>query len=343
MPRWLRGSWGRLSVALLLSLLLHFWLVGGLRFTMPERDEPIVVQLVNPPPAKPMPHPGVAKKSPPPSKPRLRPPPHTETLPEPLPAEETSTAQPSSEPTAEKLPSNPELPGGEEPGPVVEQPYVLPEEEKLPPPPRHVEIDFEILRKGGRAGVERQKFQVADDGSYLLESVIEPKGLLALALSDLTQKSAGVVTEKGLRPLNYLYQYGRNTDKAQKADFDWQTGIVSMGTSTKRRTAELREGAQDMLSFMYQFMFVPPLQEMQLAITNGKKLRVYDYQFEGEETLETKAGKLRSWHIGRSSGKGEEKIELWLAVDYHYLPVKISNTEEDGTLTERIVTRLQFE
>jgi len=226
---------------------------------------------------------------------------------------------------------------------VVEQPYVLPEEEKLPPPPRHVEIDFEILRKGGRAGVERQKFQVADDGSYLLESVIEPKGLLALALSDLTQKSAGVVTEKGLRPLNYLYQYGRNTDKAQKADFDWQTGIVSMGTSTKRRTAELREGAQDMLSFMYQFMFVPPLQEMQLAITNGKKLRVYDYQFEGEETLETKAGKLRSWHIGRSSGKGEEKIELWLAVDYHYLPVKISNTEEDGTLTERIVTRLQFE
>jgi len=82
---------------------------------------------------------------------------------------------------------------------------------------------------------------------------------------------------------------------------------------------------------------------MQLAITNGKKLRVYDYQFEGEETLETKAGKLRSWHIGRSSGKGEEKIELWLAVDYHYLPVKISNTEEDGTLTERIVTRLQFE
>ncbi|HQR51431.1 MAG TPA: DUF3108 domain-containing protein, partial [Methylophilaceae bacterium] len=280
MPRWLRGNWSRLFLALLLSLLAHLWLAGGLRFMMPEWDkaDPIVVRLVNPP-AKPVPPPAVAAKKPLTARPKPQPlpPPSTEPLPD-APEETTPVAQDLRTGDERSLPLEAEetLPAAQEPpiangqSPVLAtQPYILPEEEKLPPPPRHVEIDFQVLRKGGKAGVEHQKYQVADDGSYLLQSVIEPKGLLALALSDLVQKSTGTVTENGLRPSNYLYQYGRNTDKAQKADFDWKTGMVTMGTRAKQRTAELREGAQDMLSFMYQFMFVPPLQEMQLAITNG--------------------------------------------------------------------------
>ena len=103
------------------------------------------------------------------------------------------------------------------------------------------------------------------------------------------------------------------------------------------------DGAQDLMSFMYQFMFVPPLQEMQLAITNGKRLKTYAYGFDGEETLQTPFGEVRCLHIGRAGGDGEEKTDLWLAADYHYLPVKISKTEKDGTVLERIATRLQVE
>jgi Protein of unknown function (DUF3108) len=343
--RRLRNNWSRLLAALLLSLLVHLWLAGGLRLVMPEQNEadPIVVRLVNPPPVKPAPPPAEAPKPEVVAKPKPQPAPQAKPAPR---AEPTPPLEPEALPlpslAAATLPE-PEPPREVEQAPVVEQPYIPAEEEKLPPPPRHVEIDFQILRKGGTAGVERQKYQVADDGSYVLQSKIEPKGLLTLFVSNLVQKSEGMVTERGLRPSSFLYQYGNNADKSRAVTFDWQAGTVTMEAGSKRRTAELLEGAQDMMSFMYQFMFVPPLQEMRLAVTNGKKLKIYEYYFEGEEMLDTGVGKLRTWRIGRSSGDGEEKTELWLAVDYHYLPVKIDITEKDGTLTERVASRLQIE
>jgi len=90
-------------------------------------------------------------------------------------------------------------------------------------------------------------------------------------------------------------------------------------------------------------MFEPPLVKVRLAVTNGKKLSQYTYSFEGESTLSTKIGDMRTLHIAKSSGEGEEKTELWLAPDYHYLPVKIRKTEKDGKLYEQIVTRLSTE
>ena len=344
-----RDNWGRLLVALLLSLLAHLWLAGGLRFAMPEQEQAdlIVVRLVNPPPIRHAPPsdkpPVVARQKP---KSTAKPAPQPEA--EPLAEAETSPAsvstqpaEPSPPPVAE--PQEQETSRVEEPAAVAEQPFTPPEEEKLPPPPRHVEIDFQVMRKGGTAGVERQKYQVADDGSYVLQSEIEPKGMLALVLSDLVQKSEGMVTEHGLRPSSFLYQYGNKASMERRVSFDWQAGTVTMESGAKRRTAALQDGAQDMMSFMYQFMFVPPLQEMHLAVTNGKKLKIYEYYFEGEEMLDTRVGKLRTWHLGRRSGDGDEKTELWVAVDYYYLPVKISMTEKDGTLTDRIVTRLLAE
>jgi hypothetical protein len=90
-------------------------------------------------------------------------------------------------------------------------------------------------------------------------------------------------------------------------------------------------------------MFVPPLTQMEVSMTNGKKLSHYVYTFEGEESVNTKLGDLRSLHIAKSKGESEEKTELWLAIDYHYLPIKIRMTEKGGKLYEQTVTRLSTE
>jgi hypothetical protein len=183
-------------------------------------------------------------------------------------------------------------------------------------------------------------YKVLPDGSYVLKSEVGAKGLASLFLGKLKQQSEGMVTEQGLRPSSYFYQYGDNEDKMQRASFNWQAGELTMQNGKKTKTAPLVEGTQDLLSFMYQFMFVPPLEQMQLSIASGKKLGIYDYGFEGEETLSTKMGELRTIHIFRSRGDGDEKTELWLAVDYHYLPVKVRQTEKDGSVIEQIATRI---
>jgi len=343
MPYWLRGNWSRLLVALLLSLLAHLWLAGGLHFAMPvwEENEPIVVRLVNPPPAK-LAAPSVTAK-PAAAKPRPRPAPQLKPAPpaepSPSPAPEVS---PQPQPSAAMEPT-PEPPKAEEHAAVEEQPAMPAEEEKLPPPPHHVEIDFQVVRNGITAGVVRHSYLASEDGSYALNSAIEPQGVLSLFVSHLMESSTGQITEHGLTPSIYVYQYGSNPDKTRKATFDWQGKTLTMESKGRHQSVELQDGAQDVLSFMYQFMFVPPLQEMQLAITNGKNYHIYDYLFEGEETLETKIGPLRTWHMAQSSGNGEEKKELWVATDYHFLPVRIRITDKDGAVMEGTVTRLQME
>ncbi len=344
----------RLLLAFLLSALVHVWMVGGLEGWLPDMEPsgstPIRVELaplsVPSPAAKPMTAKAAEPTTPAPPKAATKPV-QQEAAIEPEPDRPSELPVPS--PVGMAEPPAPEVaPPSPSPAPPPVAAAVEPEPPEAPEPaprvPARVAIDYQILRKGGVAGVEHHSYQAGEDGRYELTSLAEAKGLLALAVSDLLQRSEGQVTPSGLRPSSYLYQYGKNTDKAQKATFDWQGGTLVMEVGSRRRqTAELHEGTQDLMSFMYQFMFVPPLQEMRLAVTNGKKLKIYHYGFEGEETLETVMGALRTLRIGKSGSDGEEKTEIWLAADYHYLPVKISKTEKDGTVTERIATRLQIQ
>lgn len=341
--------------ALLISLIVHLTLIA--RVSWFEWSKPIGVPIMVELAPTPLPKAPLQKTAMPASKPKAnKPAPITQPKPvEPSPAEPPPQAEPL--PIAELPPPMPETPVAVVPMLEREMPAPIamlqvegdgadlpqPSEETLPTPPSHVEIEYRILRKGGVAGVERHSYQAGEDGRYILTSIAEPKGLLALALSDLTQKSEGAVTEQGLKPATFIYRYGKNPDKAQRATFNWETGKLLMETGSRRQEVPLTDGVQDLMSFMYQFMFVPPLQEMQLAITNGKRLKTYAYGFDGEETLQTPFGEVRCLHIGRTGDDGEEKTDLWLAADYHYLPVKISKTEKDGTVLERIATRLQVE
>ena len=205
-----------------------------------------------------------------------------------------------------------------------------------------LEMDFDIRRNGdkGTAGNTHISYTQEDDGSYVLKSLSEARGFAALFFSGLVQTSAGVVTNKGLKPATFTYQYGDNVDKSRHATFDWQTAKITLQNKSGTDTVDLPAGTQDMLSFMYQFRFVPPLNEMSLSVTNGRKVRVYEYGFEGEDTVQTKLGALRSLHISRHGDEGEQKAELWLAIDYQFLPVKIRITEKDGNVIEQIVTRI---
>ena len=207
---------------------------------------------------------------------------------------------------------------------------------------QHVETEFEVLRGSNTAaaGVTRIVFNIDANGHYSIISTTQAKGFASLFFGNLTQKSEGSVTADGLKPDFYSYQYGSDAKKSQTANFDWANNILHMHSSRGDSSAKLVTGTQDFLSFMYQFMFMPPLDSMQITMTNGKRLRTYAYSFEGEETVTTKLGELKTVHLLKSSGD-EEKTEVWLASDYQYLPVRIRKTEKDGTVIEQIAADIQ--
>ncbi len=357
------NRWGRLdrntamwrvAVALMLSLLLHFIVLGFIHIDLsvfkPEQDfvEVRFAHLVKPPPpiaeipkeAKPAPAPLEAPL------PEIKPP-------EPVPEAQSSAmvlpdASPQPELESEELPQK--LSELEAPEPVEEikpEPVmtdITSEGNPLDPDVRpfdDVETDFDILRgiDGYKVGQTKIRYQ-ARDGGYLLISESEAKGFASLFLSGkLIQRSEGRVTERGLQPQEFLYQYGKS-GKKQRALFDWDTRRLTLETDKGAQKGRLPKDTQDLMSFMYQFMFVPPLQEMQLNITNGKRLKAYGYSFVGEVDLSTKLGVVRAMHLENINDDGDEKNEIWLAVDYRFLPVKIRKTEKDGSVIEQVMTNI---
>lgn len=358
-PRWQFASYRRLAIAFALSLLLHLFLIGKFYFKLPDLNEGrhvIEARLVL---SKP-----VEARSPVEAMPIIK----QDVLPTPTP---TPTPLPPEEALVEDVLSPPETLA---PAEVVAtpQPAALPpqsddvvtniesevvdnriEEAGLivnKDPYRYVETEFDVytdkepLLSSSSAGKAKMLFQILPNGEqYQIKSLIQANGLAALFMPDLLQTSDGYLDRFGLQPVHYLYQFGDKKNKTFSADFDWESKKINLHSEKGDQKLALTEGTQDLLSFMYQFMFVAPLQNMQLNITNGKKIGVYDYSFEGEETLATKMGDIKTVHLLRTAAEGEKKTELWLALDYQYVPVKIRETEKEGKVYELLVTSLKAE
>ncbi len=339
----------RLAFALCVSVLLHLFLVGNFYKLLPDNKPELhtiearlqIPKTANKPAAaiKPMPlEPKPAK--PEPAKPKLVKP--KELPPEPV-AEtpEPVAMESNSSPTPLITPSDPAPVQHQEtdPTPIAADAPQQPDDEGLvinENAYQYVETTFNVSTKiGGRPeGTATMTYSLINGQHYQINSVAKAGGLAALVLSELIQTSEGSLTKTGLQPNKFTYNYGDKANKSRLASFDWQTKTVSMQTATGTETEALPDDTQDLMSFMYQFMYVPPLHKMQIHIVNGKSLRTYDYSFEGEDVIPLPMGEVNTIHIQHSNNENDEKIELWLAVDYQYLPVKILKIDKNGKIYE---------
>jgi len=209
-------------------------------------------------------------------------------------------------------------------------------------PYQHVSTDFSVFVNGDErpAGTANIEYVREESGSYKLRWLVEGKGLLKLLYPSLEQQSQGEISPRGLKPHFYRYAFGSRASKTYEARFDWETNSITLKTSKGEQRLDLPDNAQDWLSFMYQFMFVPPLQEMHVTLTNGRRLGEYEYMFEGEESLVIADQTIQTVHIAHTRGDTDEKVDLWLDSDYRFVPVKIKKLEKNGMVIEQVATRL---
>lgn len=253
----------------------------------------------------------------------------TEPTPAAAPVNDTSVTEAAPQPVANEAPSS------ADPAAVIDT-------ETAPPaiPYEFAETEFDVFRNNNTAPAGKTiiTFSLDKNNGYFIKSVTEAKGLASIFFNTLQQKSEGVITQDGLRPNYYSYEYGDK--KSQVANFAWSDGVLVLHTAKGKKTENLPAGTQDLLSFMYQFMFTPPLESFNITVTNGKNLRTYSYSFEGEEVIDTKFSRsLKTIHLIKT-GSEEDKTEIWLATDYKYLPVKIRKTEKDGSTVEQLMTNI---
>jgi Protein of unknown function (DUF3108) len=318
-------------LALAASLLLHLILLGGLPWTLPHWDgsaepppfEVDVVPAATPAVATPPP---VAR----PPAPRL---PVRPTTPPPGP-------EPLVEPVAEAAAPAAITEAGQIATPAVraEAASPIPAEPAPPPlnplPPR---LDLRFQVRYGLASGEQTLVWVSEGDGYTLTSVAGATGLASVFYSGrFAQTSRGRITPRGLQPEEFWDQRG---NKRSSARFDAVGGTLTLNPAQgEPRHFAYTGDIQDALSLFFQFALTAPPPDGRLSYTvfNGKKLRAYTYEMRGETMLETALGPLRTLHLARVADR-DGRFEAWLAVDRHYLPVRVLRSDDKGNQMELLV------
>ena len=198
--------------------------------------------------------------------------------------------------------------------------------------PRQGEITYELYLGNDKFSVGRtlQTWEL-DDERYRLSSVSETTGLVSLfTRQQLAYESRGELTAAGLRPEHFTtYRLRSGHSENAAADLDWNAMTAMIGNP--QRDVALPADAQDLVSFMYQLGLMPLAPgRIEMPITNGWKLERYELEIGGEEQLQTPFGTLRAVPVRQVRRPGQESIELWLAAEYRWLPVRIRFFDREG-------------
>lgn len=339
----------RFLAAIAVSLLLHLFALSGTWLGIPASvpaPRALEARLLNPPPA-----PAVQPRKPPVEARRAAPrriappapaiiaasPPVFAPEPEPEPAATVPTA-PEAEPPA-AVPTTPPV--------VAEKPAPQP----AAPPPRTLpskgRITYTLYLGADKFSVGKavQSWEVEGD-VYKLGSMAETTGLVDLFRSQrLNYLSEGKVTAQGLRPQTFLMsRTRRGRTEAARAEFDWSAAKLMLGRVPERRALALPANSQDFISFMYQLSLAPPAPgRTRVSVTNGSRLETYELEVLELENIETPLGMLAALPIKQVRRSGEESIEVWLAADYRYLPVKVRFIDREGNPAgEQIVSEIRI-
>jgi hypothetical protein len=201
--------------------------------------------------------------------------------------------------------------------------------------------------RGLEIGRATQQWEIAE-GRYRLSSVMETTGLAALLRPlRVETQSEGSLGPQGFRPEEYQQKNSKSGE--ENINFNWEAGQLE---TSRHPPQALMPGSQDLLSLTYQFAYmvyplsvaIGPKNSVSFWVATGKKYELYHFDIQGSESLELPAGQFYTLHL---QAVGSTQTDLWLALDYLMLPVKIRFTDKDGDIYEQaareIIIRLPEE
>lgn len=327
-------------IALLISLLMHAALLTGVRFALPVNDAPdatIIEARLSPLPV-PSPKPVKTKAAP---KPIHRPKAHSHHAAPPPPVvsasgSETPAIAPEQDQTAADKPADT--------APAMDTPAAV-DTPALNTLPGKIEIQYKVVKGADGFAIGKASYiWVAEAGRYTLTSITEGTGIFSLFLpGKLVQISRGKITPFGLAPDDFWIQRGRATpDKTTAAHFDYARKTVTITKNNQAFSVPLQDNAQDVLSVIFQLVIRSPFPDaMLLHVTTGKSLKPYHAVVVGEEIMNTALGQLNVLHLSRPAEEDEDAMDVWLAEDYNFVPVKIRVNHSKYGVIEQIITGMR--
>ena len=206
--------------------------------------------------------------------------------------------------------------------------------------PQQMSVIYDLYRNGQKLGRVTDMFTRTGNRYQIVSEARAVGPLKFLWLGNIRLESRGEVGENGLRPLSFRHIRSDQPAKAASAGFDWKQRTVSYQYKGKmHQDTGLKDGTQDQLSQLYQFVFLSSLPvNYSLDVVSGKGTNDYRYSRRDGGQIKVPAGQFAVQEFDRIMGPGDEKaITVWVAPGHNNLPVQIRVTEEGTTLEQRLV------
>ena len=220
----------------------------------------------------------------------------------------------------------------------------------VPPPALCLDLDgfaasYVLEAFGTTVGRSEWRLVPISDNRFIWESRSESAGPVALIHDvDVTERSESELHGRSFRPL--LYQYDRHGESAARnvrVAFDWSDGIVlnTVGGHTWRMPVP--SGTFDKLSYLLALMqdLADGRRTLHYPIADGGRLKRYELESVGTETLETALGTLETVKIHRRRHSEDRQAILWCAPALGYLPVKLAHRDAEGRLVSMHIESIE--
>lgn len=208
--------------------------------------------------------------------------------------------------------------------------------------PAPLEIHYTLHYGALTVGRVIKSLQREPDGTYQQHSRSRPEGMARwFTKTEWLEEGRFEIVGGRIRPLRFLeYRVGADKPHRHEAVFDWPAGKIRYDRGA---VTNLVANTQDQGSMLYALMLHPPAsgRAETIAISGGKKLNTYAYRDAGAQSLSTPLGEFKTRLIERvTRDKNDEGFRVWLATDYHNLPIRIATTKrgQDTVLELESVT-----
>ena len=281
--------------------------------------------------------------------------PRPKKAPEPPRADEMVAMAPEPPAVAEEA-APPEPVAAAEPPAVVEKPEVValaaPEAaprvpDPLPPErfqpgalPDNIKVTYALTSNfaDGRAVYEWER----EGDKYVISGEAEAVGFFTLFLEGrILQETRGTITEQGLRPERFVET--KPGSPPEGLEFDWGGHKVTFDKGGDKRIDDLKGNTVDWLSMIFQLAAKPPKGPGAFDMSVFTQRRMYQFRLRvvGEEEIELPIGKVKTLHLRHVNEEKDERVDVWLGVDHHYMPVKMRYpVARNRVMVEQTATRI---
>ncbi len=204
-------------------------------------------------------------------------------------------------------------------------------------PPPDFDAYYGVEKAGLTMGRATLRFRQPVPGYYDYRLRTTAVGVARLMVSsEVIERSRGKIVDTGFQPTTYHYER-RGDDKARRAElrFDWQALEVLNDVAAYPWRMDITPDTIDRVISPLQLMHDlanrdPGQARLTYRIADGGRLKTYLLTIEGEQTIETPAGRFRALHIRRRDTDSDRETHLWCAPELDYLAVQVEQWEDGG-------------